>query len=62
MTLTATTSDQANFTGLKVTAALPIGGLPGLDAVVNLSGGYDQVNASTTTGSEAATAGLRLQF
>ena len=62
-TVTGTThSDQADFSGLKVTAAVPISGIPGLDAVMNVSGGYDQVNASTTTSSAAATVGLRLRF
>ena len=62
-TVTGTTnSDRPDFSGVKVTAAIPVGGIPGLDAVMNVSGGYDQVNASTTTTSAAATVGLRLKF
>ena len=57
-----TNSDRPDFSSLKVTAAIPVGGIPGLNAVMNLSGGYDQVNASTTSTSVAATVGLRLKF
>ena len=63
VTVTGTThSDQANFSGVKITGAIPIGGVPGLEAVMNVTGGYDQINASTTASSAAATIGLRLKF
>ncbi len=52
---------EGSFSGLTITAAVPMGGVPGLEATLNLSGGHDQLNASSTATSAAATAGLRLR-
>jgi len=62
-TLTGTT--QTNMPGLRgmtITAAVPVPGIAGLDAVLNVSGGHDQVNSSTTAASAAAVVGLRMKF
>ncbi len=55
-------TDQIGFSGVAVTAAIPVAVVPGLDAVANLSGGHDAVSSSTTRESAALTAGFRLRF
>jgi len=62
-TLTGTTrSDRPGFSGLTVTAAVPVLGIAGLDATLDVSGGHDALNASTSSASAAAVAGLKLKF
>ena len=58
----ASKTDQIGFSGVTVTAAIPVAGVPGLDAVANLSGGHGAVSSSTTRESAALTAGFRLKF
>ena len=58
----STGTNEIGFSGMTVTAAVPVPGVPGLDAVTNLSGGHDAVNSSTTRESASLTAGLRLKF
>ena len=53
---------EGSFSGLRVTAAIPIGGIPGLDATASLAAGHDQVNTTTTTSAATALLGLRLKF
>jgi len=53
---------QGNQSGMTITAAVPITGVPGLDAVVTAFGGHDAVNTSTTATTAAVTAGIRLNF
>jgi hypothetical protein len=61
-TIESSQIQNGSFSGMAVSAAIPIAGVPGLDATFNLSGGHDQLNASTTATSGAVTAGLRLKF
>jgi hypothetical protein len=62
-TLTGTTeSGLPGFKGMTITASVPVPGISGLDAVLDASGGHDQVNSSTTAASAALTAGLKLKF
>jgi hypothetical protein len=61
-TIEGSETSRGSFSGMAVSAAIPIAGVPGLEATFNLSGGHDQLNASTTTTSANATAGLRLKF
>ncbi len=58
----STVQTQPNRTGLTVSAAVPVSGVPGLDAVLDVFGGHEAVNATTTTPSAAVTAGFRLSF
>jgi hypothetical protein len=57
-----TDSRQSGFSGMTVTAAVPIASAPGLDAVLNLSGGHDALSATTTKAAAAATMGVKLAF
>ncbi len=62
-TLSGTTrSERPGFSGLTITAAVPVPGVSGLDATLDISGGHDQVNPTTTAVSAAAIAGLKLKF
>jgi len=53
---------QATQSGLAITAAIPLAGVPGLDATLTAFGGHDAVNTSTTATTASLTAGLRLKF
>ncbi len=57
-----TATGRIGFSGMTVSASVAVPGVPGLEAVANLSGGREAVNASNTTQSAALTAGLRLKF
>jgi len=62
-TLTGTTqAGLSSFRGMTITAAVPVPGVTGLDAVLDVSGGHDQVNSSTTATSAAVVAGLKIKF
>jgi hypothetical protein len=57
-----TRTDQIGFSGMNVTASLPVPGLPGLDAVARLSGGHEAINSSATRASASLTGGFGLEF
>ena len=48
--------------GIQITAAPPVVGVPGLDAVVNASGGRDATTQGGVVAAAAITAGVRLHF
>ncbi len=60
--VTGETVEGASGAGLRVTAALPIAALPGLDAVADLSGGREGTTAGGAVAAAAITAGFRLHF
>lgn len=62
VTFGSAASDRRGVSGLTMTAAVALGGIPGLDAVFGLGGGHNQVNETTTKAEAAATAGLRWRF
>ena len=62
VTATGEQIHAGSFSGLRVTGAIPVGGIPGLDAVASLAAGHDQVNTTTTTSAATALLGLRLKF
>jgi hypothetical protein len=47
---------------MTITGAIPVSGVPGLDAVAKLSGGHDAVTSSNTRESAALTVGFSLKF
>jgi hypothetical protein len=62
-TLTGTTqAGLPGFRGMTVTATVPVPGVAGLDALLNVSGGHDAINSSTTSASAAVVAGLKMKW
>ena len=54
--------EGAGASGIRITAALPVAAVPGLDAVVTATGGRDVTTEGGTVGAATVTAGLRLRF